>query len=99
MQVLLRWCPVPFFPDTKDRHPRPPAAVFATVPRDKRNLPAFSLNRLFSSPCFSPGGNEGHTYIEEGIPGTPWNPQADRVMELRLLYPSGHACSFSQMSN
>jgi hypothetical protein len=54
MHVLLRWCPVPFFPDTKDRHPRPPVAVLATVLRDKRNLSTFSLNRLFSSSRFSP---------------------------------------------
>jgi hypothetical protein len=52
LPVLLRWCPAPFFPDTKDRHPRPSAVVLATVPWDKRNLPTFSLNRLFS-PCFS----------------------------------------------
>jgi hypothetical protein len=55
--VLLRRCPVPFFPDTKDHRPRPAAAVLATVPWDTRNLPTFSLNRLFSwpgsSPCFT----------------------------------------------
>jgi hypothetical protein len=38
-----------FFPGTKDRHRRPGATLFAPVPRGKRNLPTFPLNRLFSS--------------------------------------------------